>query len=96
MPAGPIPVATQYEQPAGSKLIRSRRNTAVGIELTIQNKAHELMWDWTHFVNPFTDRITLTEKVNQYWRDTRRIMGLPNFLDAAPHLRDQVCPLGKL
>ena len=91
-PGGPIPVTTQHEQPA----IRSRRNNAVGIELTIQNKAHELMWDWTHFVNPFPDPITLTEKVHQCWSDTRRILGLPNFPDAAPHSNDQVSPQGKL
>ena len=54
-PAGPIPAAIQHEQPAGSQLIRRRRNNAVGIELTIQNKACELMWDWTLFVNPFPD-----------------------------------------
>ena len=42
-PAGPILVATQHEQPAGSQLIRSRRNNAAVIELTIQNKARELM-----------------------------------------------------
>ena len=60
-PTGPIPVTTQHEQPA----IGSRRNNTVGIELTIQNKARELMWDWTLFVNPFPDPITLTEKVHQ-------------------------------
>ena len=42
-PAGPIPVATQHEQPTSSQLIRSRRNNTVGIELTIQNKLGELM-----------------------------------------------------
>ena len=42
-PAGPIPAATQNEQPTGSQLIRGWRNNAVRIELTIQNKARELM-----------------------------------------------------
>ena len=96
MPAGPIPVAIQHEQPAGSQLIRSQRNNGVGIELTIQNMARELMWDWTLFVNPFPDPITLTEKVHQCWSDARRILGLPNFPDAVPHSSDQVSPLGKL
>ena len=92
MPTGPIPGTTQYEQPA----IRSRQNNAVGIELTIQNKALELIWDWRHFVNPFPDPITLTDKVNQCWSDARRILGLPNFPDTAPHSHDQVSSLGKL
>ena len=91
-PAGPIPVTTQDEQPA----IRSRRNNAVRIELTIQNNARELIWDWTLFVNPFQDPITLTEKVHQCWSDAQRIFGLPNFPDAVPHSSDQVSPLGKL
>ena len=95
-PAGPIQAAIQHEQPAGSQLIRSRRNNAVGIELTIQNKARELMWDWTLFVNPFPDPIRLTEKVHQCWSDARRILGLPNFPDATPHSSDQVSPLEKL
>ena len=96
MPAGPILVATQHEQPAGSQLIRSRRNNAMGIELLIQNKAGELMWDWTLFVNPFPDPITLTEKVHQCWSDVRRILSLPNFADPAPHSSDLVTALGKL
>ena len=91
-PASPIPVIIQHQQPA----IRSRRNKAVGIELTIQNKARELMWESTLFVNPFPDPITLTEKVHQCWSDARRILGLPNSPDAAPHSCDQVSPLGKL
>ena len=95
-PAGPIPVATQHEQPAGSQSIRSRRNNAVGIELTIQNKASELIWDWTLFVNPFPDSIKVTEKVHHCGSDARRILGLPNFPDTAPHLSDQVSPLRKL
>ena len=91
-PVGPIPVTKQHEQPA----IRSRPNNAVGIELTIQNKAPELMWDWTLFVNPFPDPIRLTDKVHQCWSDARRILCLPNFPDAAPHSSDEVSPLGKL
>ena len=82
--AGSIPVTTRHEQAA----IRSRRSNAVGIELTIPNKARELMWDWKLFVNPFPDPITLTEKVHQCWSDARCILGLPNFPDAAPHLSD--------
>ena len=91
-PAGPIPVTTQHEQPA----ITSRRNNAVGIELKILNNTRELMWDWTLFVNPFPDPITLTEKVHQCWSDARHILGLPNFPDAAPHSSDPVSPVGKL
>ena len=95
-PAGPIPVAIQYEQPASSQLTRSRRNNAVGIELTIQNKARELMWDWALFVDPFPDPIRLTEQVHQCWSDARRKLGLPNFPDATPQLSDQVSPLEQL
>ena len=84
-PAGPIPVAIQHVQLAGCQLIRSRRNNAVRIELTTQNKACELIWDWMLFVNPFPDPITVTEKVHQCWSDAWRILGLPNFPDAASH-----------
>ena len=95
-PAVPIPVATQDEQPAGSQLITSRGNNAFWIELPIQNKACELMWEWTLFVNAFRDPITLSKKVHQCWSDARRILGLPNFPDATPHLSSEVSPLGKL
>ena len=91
-PAGPIPVTTQHEQPP----IRSRQNNAVGIELTIKNKARELMWDWPLFVNSFPDPITLTQKVYQCSSDVRRLLGLPNFPDTASHSSDQVSPLGTL
>ena len=96
MLAGPIPGATQHEQSAGSLLIRSRRSKTLEIELTIQNKARDLIWEGKLFVNSVPDRITLTEKVHQWWSDPRRIMSLPNFPDAAPDSSDPVSLLGKL
>jgi hypothetical protein len=90
---GPIPAAMQHEQRASS---RSRRNNAVGVELTIQNKARDLMWDLALFQDPFPDPIRLTEQVHQCWSDAQRILGLSNFPDATPHSSDQVSPLGKL
>lgn len=91
--AGPVTAATQQGQSASSNLIGSRRNNAVGIELTIQSKARELMWDWALFVDPFPDPITLTEQVHQCWSDAWNKLGLPEFPDAASHSRGQVSPL---
>jgi len=47
----------------------SRRHVAVGLERSILVKARDQMWDWTIFMNPFPDPITLTEEVCRCWRD---------------------------
>jgi hypothetical protein len=47
----------------GGQQASSRRNIATGHERSILAKARDLMWDWTIFVNPFPDPITLTEEV---------------------------------
>jgi hypothetical protein len=92
-PAGPFRAAIQDEQPPSSQLTVSRRNIAVGIELTIQSKAKELMWDWVLFVDPFPDPIRLTDQVHQCWSDARRKLGLLDFPDATTHSSNQVSPL---
>ena len=61
--------ATPELDPIAPVLTSSRRNTAVGIELVIQTKARELMWDWTLFTDPFPDPITLTEMIRKSWTD---------------------------
>src|SRR5437588_12927978 len=53
--AGPVTAVMQQGQSASSNLIGSRRNNVIGIELTVQSKARELMWDWALFVDPFPD-----------------------------------------
>ena len=71
-------------------MTRSRRNTAVGIELIIQTKAKEIIWDWTLFTNPFPDSITMTGVVADCWSDARLALGFEDFDDATPDSIDQV------
>jgi len=75
---------------AGEQHTRSRRNMATGLERRIVLKARDLMWDWTIFVNPFPDAITLNEAVRRCWKDACRELGFPNFADATPASNDQV------
>ena len=63
---------------------------AVGLERSIVLKSRDLMWEWTLFVNPFPDAITLSEAVRRCWKDARRELGFPNFADANPASNDQV------
>ncbi|RPA95814.1 hypothetical protein L873DRAFT_1291050 [Choiromyces venosus 120613-1] len=92
--AAPTPIqgrsGTAQVEHANPQLIASRQNLAVGVELTIQTKARELMWDWTLFVDPLPDPVTLTERVNQCWSDARCELGLPNFADTTTSCNDQV------
>jgi len=48
------------------------------------------MSDWTIFVNPFPDPITLTEEVRTCWSEAQTKLGFPDFADATPPLNDQV------
>ena len=75
---------------AGEQHSRSRRNMATGLERSIVLKARDLMWDWTIFVNPFPDAITMNEAVRRCWKDACRELGFPNFPDATPASNDQV------
>ena len=68
----------------------SRRNVAVGLERSILVKAPDLMWDWTIFVNPFPDPITLMEEVRRCLRDARSELGFPDFGDASLPSIEQV------
>jgi len=63
---------------------------ATGLARSIVLKARDLMWEWTIFVNPFPDAITLTEAVRTCWIDARRELGFPNLADATPASNDQV------
>ena len=63
---------------------------AVGLERSILVKAHDLMWDWTIFVNSFPDPITLMEEVRRCWRDARGKLGFPDFGDASLPSIEQV------
>ena len=60
----------------------SRRKVAVGLERSILVKARDLMWDWTIFVNPVLNPITLTEDVHTWWKDAQSELGFPDFADA--------------
>ncbi|PWW79727.1 hypothetical protein C7212DRAFT_360935 [Tuber magnatum] len=93
VPPTPIqrePGTTRRLEQAGPQLISSRRNMAVGVELTIQTKARDLMWDWTLFVNLFPDPVILTEQVHQCWSVACCELGLPNFADAITSSDDQI------
>ena len=63
---------------------------ATGLERSIVLKARDLMWEWTIFVNPFPDAITLTEAVRTCWKYVRRELGFPNFGDTTPAANDEV------
>jgi len=87
-PSHSEPTTPELESGGGERP-SSRRNMAIGLERSILAKACSLMWDWTIFVNPFPDPITLTEEVHRCWNDARRELGFPNFADATPHSNDQ-------
>ena len=76
------PTRREFDDGSG-QWTRSRRNVAVGLEHRILVKARELMWDWTIFVNPFPDPITLTEEARSCWRDGSSELGFPDFGDAS-------------
>jgi len=64
-----------------------------GLEHSIMLKARDLMWDWTLFVNPFPDVITLNEAVSRCWKDAWKELGFPNFADDTPASCELVsCP----
>jgi len=74
----------------GEQHTSSRRNIDTGLERSIVLKARDLMGEWTIFVNPFPDAITLTEAVSTCWKDARRELDFTNFADATPASNDQV------
>jgi len=57
---------------------------ATGLEHSILARAPDLMWDWTIFVNPFPDSITLSEEVRTCLSEARTQLGFPEFADATP------------
>jgi len=63
---------------------------ATWLDRGIQARARDLMWDWTIFVNPFPDPITLTEEVHTCWSEARTQFGFPDFADATLASNDQV------
>ena len=83
------PTMREFDDGSG-QWTSSRRNVAVGLERSILVKARDLMWDWTIFVNPFPDPITLTEEVHTCWRDARSELGFPDFANATLPSIEQV------
>jgi len=88
-PSHPDPTMLELDS-GGEQQASSRRNMATGLERRILARAHDLMWDWKIFVNPFLDPITLTEEVRTYWREARTQLGFPDIADATPASNDQV------
>jgi len=83
------PTMREFDNRSGQPT-SSRRNVAVGLERSILVKARALMWDWTIFVSPFLDPLTLTEEVCRCWRDARSELGFPDFGDATLPSIEQV------
>ena len=83
------PTMREFDDRSGQQT-SSSRNVAVGLERSILVKACDLMWDWTIFVNPFPDPITLTEEVHTCRRDARSELGFPDFADATIPSIEQV------
>jgi len=83
------PTMREFDTGSGQQT-SSRRNVAIGLERSILVKACDLMWDWTIFVNPFPEPITLKEEVRRFWRDSRSELGFPDFGDATLPSIEQV------
>jgi len=87
-PSHPDPTVRELD--SGGQQASSRQNMATGLECTILARSRDLMWDWTIFVDPFPDPITLTEEVRTCWSNARTKLGFPDFADATPPSNDQV------
>jgi len=87
-PSHPDPTVQELDR--GGQQASRRRNMATGVERTILARSPDLMWDWTIFVNPFPDPITLTEEVHTCWSDARTQLGFPDFADATSPSTDHV------
>ena len=79
----------EFDNGSGQRT-RTRRNVAVGLERSILDKVRDLMWDWTIFVNPFPDPITLTEGVRKCWKHAQNELDFPDFADATLPSTEQV------
>ena len=62
---------------------------AIELQRSMLPKGCSLIRDWTIFVNPFPDPVTLTEAVCGCWNDAQREFVFLNFADAIPHSIDQ-------
>ena len=82
--------ATTEHENEDPQVTSSRRNTATGIELIIQKKAREIIWDMTLFTDPFPDPITLNEMIEECWRIARRELEFHSFGDVTPGSIEQV------
>jgi len=87
-PSHPDPIVQELD--SRGRQASSRRNIATGLVRTSLARSHDLMWDWTIFINPFPDPITLTEEVRTCWSDAQTKLGFPDFGDATLPSNDQV------
>jgi len=81
IPSHPDPTMLELDS-GGEQQASSRRNMATGLERSILARGRDLMWDWTIFVNPFRDPITLTEEIRTCSREARNQLGFPDFADS--------------
>jgi len=88
-PSYPHPTILELDG-GGGQQASGRRNMATRLERSILARARDLMWDWTIFVNPFPDPITLTEEVRTCWSEARTQLGFPDLADATPASNDHV------
>jgi len=63
---------------------------ATRLERSILARTRDQMWNWTIFLNPFPDPITLSEEVRICWSEAQTQLGFPHFADATPASNDQV------
>jgi len=60
-PSHPDPTVQELDSGGQRASSHGRRNMAIELEHTILARSRDLMWDWTIFVNPFPEPITLTK-----------------------------------
>jgi len=87
-PSHPDPTVRELD--TRGRQASSRRNMPTGLVHTSLDRSRHLMWDWTIFINPFPDPITLTEEVRTCSSDARTKLGFPDFGDATLPSNDHV------
>jgi len=88
-PSHPEPTMLELDS-GGGQQASSRQYRATRLECSIRARARDLIWDWTIFVNPVRDPITLTKEVHTCWSQARTQLGFPNLGAATSASNDQV------
>jgi len=86
-PSYPDPTVQEFD--SGRQQASSRRNMVTGLERSVLTRSRDAMWDWTIFVNPFPDPITMPAEVRTCCSDSQTKLGFSNFADTTPPSNDQ-------